>query len=265
MTESGICMPTQDIQKLDVLVMAGGSAAALGSDVAFKGLFPLNGKPMVEYIVDALRASRAVERIFVTVSDDRDLGDWASKVDGIVVTDGDFVTNGLAGGRAIIDSAVDPMRPFLGCTGDIPAITPEAVDDFAARSLASGADFTYMFISKETMEQQIPGAKRSYFKLKEGTFTSGNMMLVSAEHMQRVADFAQRFFEARKSPLEIAKMAPLGCLLKFALGILSMPEIERVAQKALGMRFAVIESEYAVLGEDVDKPADVETIQALLP
>ncbi|MBQ6453597.1 MAG: nucleotidyltransferase family protein, partial [Coriobacteriales bacterium] len=215
MSEAGTQIPEQAVQKVDVLIMAGGSASALGSDVPCKGVFPINGKPMVEYIVDAMRASSMVDRIFVTAPTNEGLGDWVSKVDGVVVTDGDFVQNGLAGGRAIVASASNPARPFLGCTGDIPAITPEAVDDFAVQSLASGVDFTYMFISKETMEGQIPGAQRSYFKLKEGTFTSGNMMLVSAERMQDVADFAQRFFEARKSPLQVAKMAPLGCLLKF--------------------------------------------------
>ena len=114
MSEAGTQIPEQAVQKVDVLIMAGGSASALGSDVPCEGVFPINGKPMVEYIVDALRASGVVDRIFVTAPTSEGLGDWVSKIDGLVVTDGNFVENGLAGCKAIIGDDPNYKRPILG-------------------------------------------------------------------------------------------------------------------------------------------------------
>ncbi len=103
---------------VDAVVLAGGDGAVIDPASRFKGLLPISGRPMVAWVVDALRASQYVAEVAVVVPSAEDLGPWADTVDKLVVSDGSFIENVLAG----VDSfRVD--RSTLVTTGDIPALT----------------------------------------------------------------------------------------------------------------------------------------------
>lgn len=244
---------------VDVVIMAGGSAEAISPGLGFKGLVPILGRPMVEWVVDALRKSPVVGKIVVTVPTGDDLGAWTEKVDEIVVVDLDFADNVLAG----LD-ACDPARHALLCTGDLPALLPEAVDDFVHRSLQAGADFSYPLIAQEDMEKQFPGSQRTYFLVDGGKFTGGNVMLVSPGHAGRARETGQQLFEMRKHPLKLVSLAGPGLLYRFARGKMTVEELQAKAGEALGGRVVALKTTYASLGADVDKPVDVEVAEAVL-
>ena len=142
--------------------------------VHIKGLVPVAGKPMVEWVVDALRAAELVEQIAVVVPTAENLGAWVNKADKIVVSDGRFVDNGIAGVNSFRND-----RCVLVTTGDLPALTPEAVDDFVTQSLERDADFSYPLVRKEDMLEQFPGSERTFVKIAGGRVTGGNMMVLS--------------------------------------------------------------------------------------
>lgn len=52
--------------EMDAIVMAGGKGARLGKDE--KPLTPLCGKPLIQYVLEALLGSKNIERIFVATS-----------------------------------------------------------------------------------------------------------------------------------------------------------------------------------------------------
>ena len=115
---------------VDAVVLAGGDGAIIDPTVRIKGLVPVAGKPMVEWVVSALRAARTVEGIAVVVPTAENLGGWVDLTDKIVVSDQRFADNIFAG----VDS-FRTDRPTLVTTGDLPALTPEAIDDFVTRSM----------------------------------------------------------------------------------------------------------------------------------
>jgi hypothetical protein len=90
-------------------------------------------------------------------------------------------------------------RPVLVATGDIPLVTPEAIDDLVRASLEGEADFTYPMVRREEMERQFPGSERTYFRLKSGSHTGGNAMLVNPRLIPAARDLGQRLFDQRKS------------------------------------------------------------------
>lgn len=245
--------------KVDAVVLAGGDGAVIDPNSRFKGLLPVAGKPMVEWVVDALRLARGVAEIAVVVPSAEDLGAWVDKVDKLVVSDASFVENTLAGIGAF---RVD--RPVLVATGDLPAITPEAIDDFIERSLEVGADFTYPLISKADMLSQFPGSDRSFISLSEGEYTGGNMMIVNPRLVQQNRDIGQRLFETRKSALRMARTIGLRFAVKLALGRLQIYEVEAKMGEILGGSGAAIRTPYASIGADVDKPIDVIVAERVL-
>ena len=70
---------------IDAMVLAGGDGAIIDPTVSIKGLVPISGKPMIEWVVEALRAAETVARIAVVVPTAENLGAWAESVDQIVV------------------------------------------------------------------------------------------------------------------------------------------------------------------------------------
>ncbi len=245
--------------KVDAVVLAGGDGAVIDPNSRFKGLLPVAGKPMVEWVVDALRSAHGVAEIAVVVPSAEDLGAWVDKVDKLVVSDGSFIENMLAG-----IGAFRTDRPVLVTTGDLPALTPEAVDDFIELSLVTGADFTYPLVSKADMLDQFPGSDRSFIRLAEGEYTGGNMMIVNPFLVDQNRDIGQRLFDTRKSALRMARTIGFRFVAKLVLGRLQIHEVEAKMGEVLGGRGAAVYTTHGSIGADVDKPIDVIVAERVL-
>lgn len=245
--------------KVDAVVLAGGDGAVIDPEARFKGLLTIGGKPMVEWIVDSLKAAESVHEVAVVVPTAENLGPWADKVDKLVVSDGSFVANVLAGVRAF-----RVERPLLIATGDLPALTPEAIDDFVSRSISSGAEVTYPLVRKDDMLAQFPGSERTFVKIAGGPVTGGNVALVTPEVIERNAQVAQRLFDTRKSALQMARVLSIGFVFRLATGRLRVKDVEDKLERLLGAKCAAIFTSHASIGADVDKPIDVVVAERVL-
>jgi GTP:adenosylcobinamide-phosphate guanylyltransferase len=245
--------------KVDAVVLAGGDGAVIDPTCRFKGLVEIAGKPMVEWVVDALVACESVAETAVVVPTAEDLGGWVDKVDKLVVSDRPFMDNVLAG---IASFRAD--RPVLVATGDLPALDAAAIDDFIGAALATQADFVYPLVPKEDMQLAFPGSERTYFKLKTGSYTGGNVCLISPEAAEHNREVGQRLFELRKSALALVRLLGFRFAVKFVLGRLEVPEVELKFEELLGCSGAAVLSHRPSIGMDVDKPADVALVESIL-
>ncbi len=248
-----------DPVKVDAVVLAGGAGEVIDPTVHIKGLVPIMGRPMIEWVVDALRASSSIGEIAVVVPTSEDLGEWTAKVDHIVVSPNDFIDNAIAGA-----SVFGNERHVLGATGDLPALTPAAIDDYVRRSLEAGAEFSYPLVRAEDMEAQFPGAQRTYVKVAGGPVTGGNMVLMSADLLRRNRDIGQRLFETRKSPVAMARVIGIPFIFKYITGRLRVDDVEAKMAQLLGAKCAAIYTTHASIGADVDKPIDVVVAERVL-
>lgn len=245
--------------KVDAIVLAGGDGAVIDPLVSIKGLVPVAGRAMVEWVVEALKACETIDRVAVVVPTDQGLGELADLVDEIVVSDASFIDNVLAG----VDRFAGD-RYVLVTTGDLPALTPEAVDDYVSRSLEAGVEVSYPLVSKAAMLEQFPGSERTFIRLKDGDITGGNMMLLSPTILASNRDIGQRLFETRKSPVRMAKVIGFRFILKLITGRLEAADVERKMEQLLGGRCAAIPTNHASIGADVDKPIDVVVAERVL-
>lgn len=245
--------------KVDAVILAGGDGAVIDAAVHIKGLVPVAGKPMVEWVVDALRAADLVGSIAVVVPTAENLGAWVDKADKIVVSNGRFIDNCIAG----IDSFRND-RCVLVATGDLPALTAEAVDDFVRQSLERNADFSYPLVRKEDMLEQFPGSERTFVKIARGPVTGGNMMVISPKLVSDAREIGQRFFDTRKSPLKMARVVGVPFIFKMATGRLDPADVEAKLGGLLGGTCAAIYTSHASIGADVDKPIDLVVSERVL-
>jgi len=247
---------------MDAIVLAGAPAEAGMTPMAgytSRGMVEVAGKTMLQRLVDALKESGQVERIIV-------VGDAAAKgVDTVVPPAGGFLENIMLG----LEHA-GPGRYVLVSSCDIPLVSPEAIADFVTRAVETGGDFCYPIIPREDCLAKYPRMARTYLKLREGTFTGGNMVLVSPEFMRRNEETIGRAYSARKNVFALAGMIGFGVLVRAALsqllwpGLLSIAHLERSVGRMLGGEVRAVITPYAEIGEDVDKLSDLQEVERLL-
>lgn len=249
---------------IDAIVLAG--AANTGklrevSPAASEAAIMVAGRAMVWYVVNALHQSANVGRIVLVGPAELEQLDFGPAADRVVY---------LPCGASMVENllrAVDFLQDqprVLVVTADVPLLTAEAIDDFIERCREVEADVYYPIVSRETNEAKYPGVRRTYVKLKEGTFTGGNFALVAPEALRRGRRLIEQAFLMRKKPVKLARLLGFRFILKFFINRLSLGEIEQRVAEILGCKGKAIISPYPEVGIDVDKPSDLELVEKVL-
>lgn len=241
----------------DAVVLAGGSSKDL-ADAPAKGVVDLNGRPMVEYILDALRECPEIARICVVVPHGVK-GEWQAKADVVVESSGSLTENAIAGISAVKS---DKMIALL--SSDIPLLTPQALSDFLARCETKNARLFYPIIPESTAKAFFPSMKRTYVKMKQGSFTGGNIVLADPSIVETHLDLIEEAYALRKSPVKLARRLGVKFIIGLLLGNLSIGEAEKRVARLLDSPVSAIETPFAEIGLDVDKISDLQIISAYL-
>lgn len=252
---------------LNVVVLAGGSnspemEAATG--VTNRALVNLGAETMLSRVVSALHAADLTERIYV-------VGDVPSDTRYELVAGGETLLENLFAGLRAANSDGD-ARPVLASTSDIPFLTAESVDFFLRESLASGGDFCYPIIPISFCREHFPEMKRTTLRLREGTFTGGNMMVLNSRFLFAHEATITRAFAARKSVFKIGRMLGCGLLTRILAAQLIAPSLLTVSALEAGVSQLIGEgcqahavvTPYAEIGTDVDHPEDIAVANRLL-
>jgi hypothetical protein len=101
-------------------------------------------------------------------------------------------------------------------------------------------------------------------RLKDGTFTGGNVHLVRKTTFIRNLKTGERLFDLRKHPLSLVSLLGIGFMLRYFTGRLDTEGLERKAGELLEAKVKAVSVSYPELGVDVDKPADLALVQAYL-
>lgn len=250
--------------KVNAVVLAGGAngpemRAATG--VTNRALTPLGGRTMLDRVTAALHQAESVGGIFA-------VGDVPAGPHHAPVPGGEtLLDNLLAGVRA----AQEGDARLLISTSDIPFLTPEAVDDFVVRAAPLGADLCCSYVPLARCRERFPDLKRTAIKLREGRFTLGNLMLIDPRFLEAHQAIITRAYDARKSPVRVARLLGGGLLVRLLLAqcvspsLLTVPALEGAVSRLIGGgRVAAVRSEYPEIGTDVDKPDDVAAARRLL-
>jgi molybdopterin-guanine dinucleotide biosynthesis protein A len=243
----------------DVVVLAGTSKASeLTSceQVDNKAFILIEGRPLLAFVLEALRAAPEVGRIAVVGPRER-LTHLIGEYEALLVQETDTIPgNILAGYRAL-----QPKKHFLLATADIPLLSAAALADFLERTKPCLYDFYYPIVARKDSERCFPGVVRTYVALREGTFTGGNIFLLNPDKVEEAMPRFHRFIAWRKSPLKLAGILGPLFILKFLTRRLSIGEVERCLANLFGISGKAIISGYAEISTDVDKLSDLELVR----
>lgn len=250
---------------IDAVVLAGGIPKEGEPLFPFtcgmsKALLPVAGKPMAQWVLDALGASRSVRRAVVVGLESglrypRDLV--------YVPNHGSMLENINAGAQKIIE--LDPTAShLLLLSSDIPTVSGDHIDWVIERAMARPVDFSYCVIEQQVMEARFPGSRRTYYRFRDCVVCGGDMAIVGTRLFSLDAGVWQRLTAARKSRLKTAAIIGLDVLVLFLLRALSIDDAVRRASRRLGVSGQAIASPYPEVGMDVDKPFQRDLVEQVL-
>ncbi|WP_022798958.1 NTP transferase domain-containing protein [Thermus islandicus] len=228
---------------MEAIVLGGGQEAWAGRyGVRSKALVPYQGRPMAEWVLEALKGA-GLSAVYVGENP------GLSPPPRLTLPDRGSLLDNLEAALAYVEGRV------LVATADLPHLTPEAVRFMLER--APEAALVYPIVPKERVEARFPGNRRTYARLREGTFTGGNLLLLDKALFFQALPLARRAVALRKNPLALARMVGLDILVKLLLGRLSLLEVEARAKRILGVEARALITPYPEVGVDVDREEDL--------
>jgi GTP:adenosylcobinamide-phosphate guanylyltransferase len=249
---------------MDVILTAGGipkpkEALYTFTKGGYKALLDIAGKPMIQWVLDALSGSKNVDHIIIVgLPDMANLS--CTKPVHLVANRGSMLDNIFAGIEVIRGYDPEPDAAIV-VSSDVPAITSEMVDWLAETVAESDHNFFYNVITRQMMETRYPHSRRTYLKLKDVELCGGDMNAFRFSVLEGKSSTWERLIGARKNPFQQASIIGFDTLFLILLHLATLNEIEALVCNRLKIHGKVVLCPYAEMGMDVDKPHQLEILR----
>jgi len=243
---------------VSVLILAGqreGKVDPLCAEagVARKAIIPINGRPMMDYVLEALDTADLLSPYHVS-GFDAAYDDRLSQA---------------PSGAGPADSAAAALRgsidlPCIITTADHPLLSAKMLEHFLEGAQKSGADFCVGLTDKTIIQPAYPHVKRTYMKFSDRSVSGCNLFYIHNENGIKAIEFWKQAQHLRKQPLKLARRLGWGVLFNYLLGRLSLNGAFDYASRRLGIRAKPVLIPIAEAAIDVDKPSDKVLVEAIL-
>ena len=224
-----------------------------------KAMIDVAGKPMVQWVLDALGDARNVDNVILIGLTPKS-GLHCRKPLHFVSNQGRMLSNIVAGVEQVLQ--LHPQAEYvLIVSSDIPAIKPEQIDWLIETAMQTHDDIYYGVCPRPVMETRFPESHRTYTRLKDMQVCGADMNITHVTMATEHLDMWEELIGNRKSPLKQAATIGYGTLLLLAAGQLTLADaVQRVA-KRIGISGRPIIWEQAEPCMDVDKPHQLELLR----
>lgn len=227
-----------------------------------KALIPLAGRPMVNWVIEALIGSGLIDCIVIVGLKAEELN-FSHPALHFVEAKDSLLDNVLAGVEKIRE--INPAaKKILLSSSDIPLITPEIVRGFVAECGSQEADVYYAIVEEKTMEARFPGSKRTFVPFKGGRYSGGDIFLIDMAAAKGNVELFRSLTGSRKNYLAQAQMLGLSFIIRFLLRLMTVDEAAEHARRRMNLNARVVVTRFAELGMDLDKPHQYDIIKAEL-
>jgi len=244
---------------MDAIVLAGGIAAESDplyslSPGGLKALIPLAGKPMVQWVLDALDASGEFSVVcIIGLNSQKDIS--VKPHYHFLDDSGGIIENIQSACSYLVENLQrDPQQRAITSSADIPAIQPHMVNWLAEQVKASDHDLYYSVVEQLSMEKRYPGSRRTYVPLKGIKVCGGDLNAVRLQTALHTSSLSNKLAAARKNIIKQATLIGINTLALLLLRQLDLHRAERLISHRLGISGKALLCPFPEIGMDVDKP-----------
>jgi CTP:molybdopterin cytidylyltransferase MocA len=231
-----------------------------------KCLVPAGGVPMLVRVVETLMASEGIGLILIALEEPAILDDLpalaALQREGRCVALRSAASPSLSV-LAALDQAPGSL-PMLVTTADHPLLSPAMVEGFCKGARATGADLAAGLTAASVLLGAYPAAQRTFLRFSDERYSGANLFALLRPEARRAVVFWRRVEQERKRPWRLVRAFGLRSLLAYGLGRLSLDAAMARASAIIGARVAAVPLPFAEAAIDVDKPADLDLVNAIL-
>lgn len=232
-----------------------GSGGDESGGYLIKALLKIGGRTLLETVLDAVRATGRAERTVIVGS--CELQQWLNAPQETLVPElAEAHENLIAGLQAVAD-----YPRVLYITSDLPFVTAEAMNHFLD-ACPPDVQLCYAIARREVFDARFPHSPSTYARLKDGEFVAGCAVMVEPAALLERAEWIRQVARRRKSLWRLAMLAGWGVLWKYATRRLMVADVERRAERLLGMRCRAVECD-PELAYDIDTPQEYEYARRL--
>jgi GTP:adenosylcobinamide-phosphate guanylyltransferase len=258
------------------LVLAGsrgpGDPVAQAAGVPHKALAPVAGMPMLQRVLDVLRASPSIRRIAVQTNEPAIVAGLPAlrrAVDGGTI---EILPTEASPARSV-SAAIARLSgelPVLVTTADHALLTPAMVEQFCrdAADPAAGigpsggpgggsCDIAVGLAPASIVLARYPGALRTFYKLGPERYSGCNLFALLTPDARQAIDFWVRLEQHRKKPWRLIAAIGIRPLLLYLTGRLDLARAMAELSRIVGVRGKAVLMEAPEAPIDVDKPEDL--------
>jgi molybdopterin-guanine dinucleotide biosynthesis protein A len=262
----------EGFREVDALVLAGGINRIRlydGYIPGYKALVPFGGKISLQYVLDALKATR-VRRVGIIGPEElrqavRDRENY------------EFI---LAG-KTLMESLFTGLEHFrssaalLCTTADLPLLSPEAIADFlhasAARAAETSGEIFWSLVPERAFTGPFAQATKGFNRFRDIAICHGNLYLFHPEALlaSGLRSRLNGLYRSRKSTVRATLVLGPKVGLSYLIGVrllrvLSLGGMTGLVSRRLGLKLVPILLNHAEVCLDVDEPQDYVLTRKIL-
>jgi|JFJP01.1.fsa_nt_gi GTP:adenosylcobinamide-phosphate guanylyltransferase len=224
-----------------------------------KALIDIAGKPMVQWVLDALSDAKNVENVIVIGLTPKS-GLTCKKPLHYLSNQGRMLANIVAGVRKSVELNKKTEYVLL-VSSDIPALKSEMVDHLVETSMQTRDDIYYGVCPRDVMETRYPTSNRTYTKLKDMQVCGADINVIHVSMTTEHLDTWEKLIGNRKSPLASAAVIGWDTLFLLFTRQVTLQELVEKASARIGIKGRIIIWDKAEPCMDVDKPHQLEIMR----
>ena len=250
---------------MDAIVTAGGIPQPQDplytySNGDSKALIDIAGKPMVQWVLDALSEAKNIDNVIVIGLSPKN-GLICKKPMHFISNQGRMLSNIVAGVNKSLE--LDKKTKYvLIVSSDIPALKAEHVDWLVETCMQTKDDLYYGVCPRDVMETRYPDSRRTYTKLKDIQLCGADINLTHVRMATEHLEMWESLIGSRKSPLKQASMIGLDTFFQVLTRSITLEELVEKVCSRIGIKGRAIKWEHAEPCMDVDKPHQLELMRA---
>lgn len=224
-----------------------------------KALIDVAGKPMVQWVLDALGDSKKVDNVIVIgLSPKSDL--TCKKPLHYISNQGRMLANIVAGVNKSLE--INKNGEYvLVVSADIPSLKGDMVDWLVKTAMETKDDLYYGVCPREVMEARFPTSKRTYTKLKDMEVCGADINVIHVNQATQHLDTWEQLIGNRKSPWRQAAVIGVGTAFKYLTGQFTLQGLVESVTARIGIKGRAIIWSQAEPCMDVDKPHQLEIMR----
>ena len=224
-----------------------------------KALVDVAGKPMIQWVIDALNEAKKVDQI-ILIGLTAKSGIVSAKPMHHIPNQGRMLSNIVAG----VNKALELNKKteyVLVVSSDIPTLKGEMVDWLVDTCMETDDEMYYGVCSREVMEKRFPDSKRTYTRLKGMDMCGADIHVTHVRMATEHLDLWEQLIGNRKSPMRQASIVGLDTFWKIFRRSVTLDELAAHLSNRLGIKGRAIVWDHAEPCMDVDKPHQLELLR----